>query len=62
MFPLNFFIFRVEMVELAMKYGNVAEARRQWIRKWGNGKVPKETTFTFNVKKLRKLKSVENQV
>jgi hypothetical protein len=50
------------MVELAMKYGNVAEARRQWIRKWGNGKVPKEDTFTWNVKKLRKMKSVENQV
>jgi transposase-like protein len=50
------------MVELALKHGNCAEARRQWIRKHGNGKVPSEDTFILNVKKLRAKKSVENQV
>jgi hypothetical protein len=50
------------MVELAVQYGTANEARIQWIRKHGPHNVPSVGAIKYNLRKVRKHKSVKNQV
>ena len=55
-------ICSAKMVVLFAKFGSGTAARNEWIRLYGNVKVPDRRTFDRNYEKFQKTSCMHNQV